>query len=312
MRFSVYLLCALVLCMAAQARDYSTDRRVVYAGDGGKKCRMTLYLPTNAATEPRPAVLLIHGGGWMFGTRGQLGWYGRRLAENGYVAASINYRMMPKYSFPACLHDCKAGIRWLRKHADELNVDPGRIAALGDSAGGHLAALLATTKPADGLEGDANPGYSSEIQAAVVLYGVADLSYYRRPKGYVKFLGFTGLFMDKFVGPKREDGMDPVELASPVTYADRDTCPVFFSHGLRDNWVPYGQSVAFRQQLQRLGVPTRLVTAQYGHAFDFFHPRIRTRLFESILAFLETHLGTEPTMAGRPAPLDGDPSHGGV
>ena len=311
MRFSVYLLCALTLCITAQAREYSVDRRVVYTGYDGKKCRMTVYRPKDCATDPRPAVLLIHGGGWMFGTRGQLGWYGRRLAENGYVAASINYRMMPKYSFPACLHDCKAGVRWLRAHADELGVDPGRIAALGDSAGGHLTALLAATKPADGLEGDANPGYSSEIQAAVVLYGVADLSYYRRPKGFVKFLGFTGFFMDKFVGPEKEDGTDPIGLASPVTYADRGTCPVFFSHGLRDNWVPYGQSVAFRQQLRRLGVPTRLVTVPYGHAFDFFHPRIRGRLFEGVLVFLDTHLGTEPSVAGRAAASDGD-SHGGV
>ena len=306
MRLPAYLLCVIVLATAAQAKDYSTNRRVVFAQSEGKKCRMTLYLPTPPATQPRPAVLLIHGGGWTLGTRNQLAWYGRRLADNGYVAASINYRMMPKYPFPACVHDCKAAVRWLRQHADELNLDPGRIAALGNSAGGHLAAMLATTEPADKLEGDANPGYSSEIQAAVVLYGVTDLSYYRRPKGYVKFLGFTGLFMNKFVGPKGEDGTDPIELTSPVTYADATTCPVFLTHGLHDNWVPYAQTVAFDRQLRRLGVPTRLVTVQYGHAFDFFHPRIRARLFQSILAFLQTHLGAEPTVSGQTARSHGD------
>ena len=96
-----------------------------------------------------PGVVLIHGGAWLFGTRYQLHWYGSRLARAGYVAASINYRMLPMYPFPYCIHDCKAAVRWLRLHADEYGIDPERIAAFGNSAGGHLAGLLATTRPRD-------------------------------------------------------------------------------------------------------------------------------------------------------------------
>jgi len=276
---------------AFAARDYTAER-VTYARPNGKRLTMTLFVPRAGGQTLRPAVVLIHGGAWVFGTRRQLHWYGRRLAEKGYVAASINYRLMPWHGFPACLHDSKAAVRWLRIHATHYGVDPGRIAVLGNSAGGHLTALLATTRPADGLEGGENPGPSSAVQAAVNLYGVADMSYYRHPRGYIRLFGLTARFADRFVGGKREDdGQNPYDLASPTYYAHPNTCPMLFVHGTKDNQVPYGQSVAFCEQLRRLGVPTRLITVPYGHAFDFLHHRTRGYVFTEILGFLQEHLG---------------------
>jgi len=282
---------------AAWAKDYTVDRRIVYARPSGKTCRMTLYLPEGKSDARRPGVLLLHGGAWLFGTRHQLGWYGRHFARQGYVAASINYRMMPKYPFPNCLHDCKAAVRWMRLHADAYGLDPDRIAVLGNSAGGHLSAMLATTAPEDGLEGSDNPGASSQVQAAIVLYGVADLSYYRRPRGYVRFAGITPKFMERFVGRGQGEGHDPYDDASPATYAGRRTCPTLFVHGTKDNWVPYAQSVAFCQRLRRLGVPTGLISVRHGHAFDFFHFNVRRHLFEEILRFLGDQM---PSGAGVP------------
>jgi acetyl esterase/lipase len=214
------------------------------------------------------------------------------LAENGYVAAAVSYRMMPKYPFPYCLHDCKAAVRWLRLHASQYRLDPDRIAVLGNSAGGHLAALLATTSSERDLEGPDNPGASSAVQAAVVLYGVADLSYYRHPKGYISMAGLTHAYVKQFVG-QPDDRRDPFDAASPVTYADRSTCPILFVHGSKDGFVPHGQSLAFCEQLERLGVPTRLITVPYGHAFDFFHPRVRAAVFKEILDFLNRYSKTQ-------------------
>lgn len=291
LRTTVGFLLAGCLSLAAFAQGYQIKRNVVYSEPDGQKLRLNLYLPDSEAATPRPAVLLIHGGAWASGTRYQLYWYGRQLAKHGYVAASLTYRMMPLHRFPACVYDCKAAVRWLRDHADEYNIDPDRIAALGNSAGGHLAAMLATTKEEDGLEGPTEDGApSSAIQTAVVLYGVADMSYYRNASGYIRLAGLTSFFIQQFVGESPQQGVDPYDAASPVTYADQDTCPVLFIHGTKDNIVPYAQAVAFHDQLEDLGVPTQLISVPYGHVFDFLFPWARADVFEDILAFLESHL----------------------
>lgn len=253
---------------------------------------MRLYLPAGEYKQPRPAVLLIHGGAWIAGSRGQLDWYGKRLAREGYVAASINYRLMPKYGFPECLYDAKAAVRWLRLNADAYNIDRDRIGVFGNSAGGHLAALLATTANGD-LEGPDNPGPSTEVQAAVIMYGVLDLNYYRKPKGYIRLFGFTTRFVKAFVANAPSGKHDSYDAASPVTYADSDVCPMLLVHGKKDRQVPYAQSVSFSEQLKRLGVEARLITVKYGHAFDFFHWKTRKRVFGDILTFLDGHL-SEP------------------
>ncbi len=283
-------LVAFAAASCATAKTFDTKGRIVYARPDHAPIRMTLRVPHGETDALRPAVLLIHGGAWFFGTRHQLHWYGERLAEAGYVTASVTYRMMPAHRFPACADDVKAAVRWLRLHAAEYKIDPGRIAVLGNSAGGHLAALLATTTPEDGLEGDQNLGVSSAVQAAIVMYGVTDVSYYRDPHGVVAMGGLSSAFMKQFVGKRGVHGQDPFEAASPVSYVDTNTCPTLLVHGTQDHLVPYAQSVAYAECLRRLGVPTRMITVPYGHAFDFFHAAARSQVYEAILAFLNAHL----------------------
>ncbi len=287
---ALQVLAACLISTWSCAAEYRTKAKIVYADYGNRDLKLTLRLPVDGGQEPRPAVVLIHGGCWLFGTRHQLHWYGKRLGENGYVTAAISYRMMPHYPFPACLHDSKAAVRWLRLHAKEYGIDPERIAVLGNSAGGHLAAMLATTRPEDGLEGTVNGGVSSAVQAAVVMYGVSDLSYYQNPRGYIGFGGLSRVFVKSFVGKDSNGKKDPYAAASPITYAGRETCPVLFVHGTKDHFVPYAQSVAFCDQLQDLGATARLITVPYGHAFDFFHHRARKNVFAEILTFLDVHM----------------------
>jgi acetyl esterase/lipase len=279
-----------LICCTADAAKFRTEGKMMYVDYGARKLKMTLRTPEDDGKVLRPAVLLIHGGAWLFGTRHQLHWYGERLADNGYVTAAISYRMMPRYRFPNCLYDAKAAVRWLRLHADQYRIDPNRIAVLGNSAGGHLAALLATTIPSDGLEGSGDPGPSSAVQAAVVMYGVTDMSYYRHTKGYIGIGGISDAFVKRFLSKGPAATADPYAAASPVTYARRETCPTLLVHGTKDNFVPYAQSLAFYEQLRSLGVPSRLVTVPYGHAFDFFHHRARADVFVGILSFLNEHL----------------------
>ena len=296
-RVFVLIVMACVPTPVSWAEDaYPIHKGVVYNHPARKPLKMTIFMPNDGLAK-HPAVLLIHGGSWMYGTRYQLDWYGRELARHGYLAATIDYRMMPRYAFPDCLYDCKLGVMWLRANAAAYGIDPERIGALGNSAGGHLAALLASTAPEDGLEPLSAPAVSSEVQTAVVLYGVTDMSYYRNPQGYVRLFGLTPRFIKNFVTRRYRGEGDAFDAASPAHYADESMCPTLFIHGTEDNLVPYGQTVAFYGQLRRAGVPTRLITVSHGHAFDFFVPGARARIFPEILKFLDAHLKGAPGSA---------------
>jgi len=281
----LFVLACAPVCLAAD--DYNVQHGVVF--NQSPRLKMNIYTPNDGKTN-RPAVVLIHGGSWLYGTRYQLYWYGRNLAREGYVAASIDYRMMPRNPFPACLQDCKLAVQWLRANAEKYGIDPKRIGTLGNSAGGHLTALLAATTPEDKLEPDPGLHQSSAIKAAIVLYGVSDMSYYRKPQGYIRLFGLTSRFVKNFVTRKYEGSGDPYDAASPTFYADENMCPTLFVHGKKDNLVPYGQTLAFYNQLRRDGVPTRLLTVSHGHAFDFFKPKARKRLFPQLVSFLDEHL----------------------
>lgn len=292
----VLAIAALLSAPMAHAGAYRTERGKVYADLGDRKLKMTLFLPEDDDAALRPGIVLIHGGAWLFGTRYQQLWYCRHFARHGYVVMTIDYRLMPKHPFPDCLHDCKAAVRWMRLNAARYRVDPDRIFAFGASAGGHLASLLATTNSEDGFEGDANPGASSEIRAAISLYGAVDLTLYRDEPRFGVFGKMTKRFMKKFTAPESHDPDDAaVEAASPITYARPTSKPVLLVHGTDDILVHYEQSVRFHERLKELGVPTRLITAENrNHGFDYIHTKQRRKIFRDMLAFYEEHGSKTP------------------
>ncbi|MCP4645574.1 MAG: alpha/beta hydrolase [bacterium] len=276
-----------------ERRGYRVERGLVYAAPGGKRLRMTLYLPDGRHRGPRPGIVAMHGGAWIVGTRRQQAWYFRQFARQGIAVMTIEYRKMPKYSFPNCLHDSKAAVRWLRTHGPEWGVDPDRIAAFGASSGGHLAGLLATTRPEDGLEGTENLGCSSAVKCAVALYGSVDLTNFRDmdATGPMKRMGKR--FLRKFVGPdERWEGHDAYEAASPGTYATPDSAPVLLVHGDKDAIVPVAQSRTFAETLRNNDVEVHLVEVPgRPHGFDFVYWGERRRILGEMLSFLDTKIG---------------------
>ena len=151
----------------------------------GRNERMDLYYPADPQPgEKFPGIVIIHGGGWTSGIRNAAREVniGSNLARMGYVCISIDYRLassgnVKKYgkSFPVNVQDCKTAVQWLRKNAGKLHIDPAKIGCIGGSAGGHLAAMLATAGPEAGLEPRSPyPGIDSSVQACVNLYGVSD------------------------------------------------------------------------------------------------------------------------------------------
>ncbi|MDJ0851171.1 MAG: alpha/beta hydrolase [Myxococcota bacterium] len=247
------------LAAAAGGSEPSVRRGLVYARPSeGIELRADVHRPKRA--DPAPAVLVVHGGSWTRGSRSRMDRVSERLARSGYVAVNIDYRLAPDFRFPAQIHDCKEAVRWIRRHASELGVDPSRVGGFGYSAGAHLVALLATTRPEDGLEGQAkDPAPSTRIQAAVVGGLPSDLRAFP-PNPTVR----------RLLGGSREEVPRLYDLASPIRFVSRDDPPLFLYHGRNDWIVDVSHSRSMAEALERNGVPHELREPSFGHAATFF------------------------------------------
>src|SRR3954471_6511054 len=142
---------------------------------GDQSLSLNLARPKEGS-GPFPAIICIHGGGFRAGSREAYNKLCQTLAEHGFVAATISYRLAPKYQFPAAVHDAKAAVKWLRINAAKYNVDPNRLGVTGSSAGGPLAQFLGVTMGVREFEGDQNRGVSSAVTCVVNLYGPSDFT----------------------------------------------------------------------------------------------------------------------------------------
>lgn len=227
------------------------EKDIRYGQAGGFPLHLDLAQP-RFGRGPYPALLIMHGGGWSKGDKTDMDFLAKMIASRGYVAMSVQYRLSPDYIFPAAVHDVKCAVRWVRAHAEKLQVDPQRIGVLGGSAGAHLALMLGTTQVEDGLEGSGcNDGYSSEVQAVVNLVGPADLT-----------LKGISHFVKVFVGGPENQLLEKARRASPITYVDAKDPPVLTVHGDSDTVVDYQHALLLQKTLQKAGVKNRLFTAK--------------------------------------------------
>ncbi|MGY1829189.1 alpha/beta hydrolase fold domain-containing protein [Geodermatophilus sp. SYSU D01180] len=236
---------------------------VAYAAlPGTRPLELDLYLPPGDG--PHPVVLFLHGGGWRLGSRhsGGPAYPGRtlfeRVAAAGIAVASADYRLSGEAVWPAQLSDAKAAVRWLRARAGELGVDPDRVAAWGESAGGHLAELLGlVTDPA--LEGDVGvTGPSSAVAAVAAWYAPADLAGFAGDAGADPADATTR--ETQLLGAPPASVPDAAAQASPVTHVRADAPPVLLLHGTGDRFVPCVQSERLAEGLRRAGADVELHT----------------------------------------------------
>jgi acetyl esterase/lipase len=240
---------------------------VTYAiAPGYRPLQLDAWVP--ASPTPPLLVVWIHGGAWMLGDRRYLPETLRpnqlfdELLAAGLAVAMIDYRHALEAQFPAQLHDAKAAIRYLRAHADVLGVDTARIGVWGESAGGHLAALVGLTAQHPELEGAIGVlGQSSEVDVVVDWYGVADLSL--QPQKRWTPVVVAELPPEMLTPPEEllVGGQDEHALvaASPITYVAPGAPPFLLIHGTADTVVRYAQSEVLAQALIEAGVPVRLV-----------------------------------------------------
>jgi acetyl esterase/lipase len=206
-----------------------------------------------------------------------------KLAQRGFVAATVTYRLAPKHQFPAAVYDVKAAVRWLRANAAKYQIDPARIGVTGDSAGGHLAQFLGVTSAIRDFEGTGgNAGQSSAVRCVVNRYGPSDLT-----KSYGKSVDAAEV-LPLFLGGNLETARPAHVRASPLNWATPDAAPTLLLHGTEDKYVAYEQATWMRDRLQACGVEVELVTLEAaGHGFKGADAEKAER---ALFAFFERHL----------------------
>ena len=206
-----------------------------------------------------PAVVCIHGGGFRAGQRESYDKLCLTLAQRGYVAITVTYRLAPKYQFPAAVHDCKTAVRWLRANAATYHVDPARIGVTGSSAGGHLAQFLGVTQGVKEFEGEGNLDQSSNVSCVVNFYGPSDFT-----KSYEKSVDakeVLPLFFGGDLSTKRREHI----VGSPLYWVTPNAAPTLIAHGTLDDYVAYEQGVWMVDRLKSCAVEAMLLTIEDAH-----------------------------------------------
>lgn len=265
-------------------------RDIVFGKGGGRDLTMHIVLPKEKSDSPMPAFVWIHGGGWQGGTKEGGARQVAPMVREGFVGATIQYRLTGEAAFPAQIEDCKCAIRYLRAHAEKYNLDPDRIAVGGSSAGGHLVALLGTSGGVKELEGTGGwADQSSDVQAVVDLFGPTDF------KAFVATKGFEGHNRDGSAESKLLGGGEVlpneagIKQVNPITYVDQADPPFLIIHGSDDRTVPPNQSEALHKALESAEVESTLhIIDGAGHGgAEFAKPDIHKMQREFLLKHLK-------------------------
>ncbi len=259
----------LALGSRASALDYQIQANVHY--DRYPETVLDILQPARPSLADRPAVIFIHGGGWVEGDKeSRFERFCLPFVRRGMVVACIEYRLAKAAPAPAAVNDVLKAAQWFQDHAALYRVDRKRILVSGDSAGGHLALMTAMTPASAGL------GPSIKIAAVVDFYGIVDVADqiagdHQRP------------YAVAWVAQQPPDQPDRMELArrlSPITYVRKGLPPILALHGDADDTVPYEQSAALVKALKNAGDDAELITVPGGqHGFtpaemDQLWPRI--------------------------------------
>jgi acetyl esterase/lipase len=254
----------------ASALDYQIQANIHY--DHYPETVLDILQPSAPSLADRPGVIVIHGGGWVEGSKEDiLELFCLPFVRKGMVVANVEYRLANAAPAPAAVNDVLQAAQWFHDHAAGYKVDRNRIIAMGGSAGGHLALLTAMAPAPAGL------GPSTKIAAVVDFFGVANVA-------------------DQLAGPHRQpyatawipDGADRLELArrlSPMTYLRKGLPPILVLHGDADATVPYEQSIALVKALKNAGDDAELITVPGGgHGFT---PAEMEQLWPRIFGWLK-------------------------
>lgn len=254
------------LCLGASQNDDSNnkdDNPILFMRDvryrPGSDAWKLNFAMSNRPRAATPAVIMIHGGGWVEGDKSSFDHYCTQFAKLGFFCATINYRLAREAPYPAAIEDCKCAIRWLRTHADEYNVDGSRIAVYGNSAGGHLALMAAMAGKDAGFDTGPYLDRTSDVQLAISDSGPTNLD------DNVNHVLRRDL--QAFLAGPAETLAERVKKGSPINYVDGRIPPLLLLYGTADTNVHVGPVDDFVSATSRNGNMdvTYIRLANVGH-----------------------------------------------
>ena len=262
-RFSLFAaaVCACFAISAAVAQKATKD--IVYTTDSAGEHRADLYQPVGAGTFP--AIVYIHGGSWRSGNKGNMSRIATDLAAQGYVGFSIDYDLHP-HSWPTSFDETEAAIAFLKANAAKYQVDPARIAVVGTSAGGQLAALAAL-----------RPKPGNEVVAAVELSGVFELH-------------ATAGVITRYLGVRCVDKPDVCTAASPIDQVHAGAPPFFVGHGTDDHEVAFAAAQAFASAAKQAGMSVTAYDAAGGPHMYWTKKQYYADNLAALEKFLSAHV----------------------
>ena len=269
------------------------EKDIEYTNPDDQHLQLNMARP-KAGNGPFPAVVCIHGGGFRAGTRDGFNSLCIQLAERGYIAVTVSYRLAPKYQFPAAVHDVKAAVRWLRANADKYHIDPDRIGTTGGSAGGHLTQFLGVTSGVKRFEGDGgNAEFSSSVKCVVNFYGPSDFT-----KSYDASVDAAEV-LPLFLGGNLQEQRHRHIEASPLYWVTPEAAPTLCIHGTNDKYVAHEQAVWLIDRLSASDVEATLMTIEGGdHGFGKSTPEVKSQIENARFEFFDKHLKQDAARLG--------------
>lgn len=262
--------------------DYRIVPNVTYSVANNYECKLDVYTK-RTTPKPLPTVVLIHGGGWVAGTKEGTLMMALPYLEMGLAVVNVEYRLATSSLAPAAVEDCRLAFRWVFKNAKQYGFDTTKIIVTGGSAGGHLALMTGMLDASDGFDMPKDWDYSGVQPKATVIinwFGITDVN-------------------DLLAGPNKQNyavfwignQFNRDELArrvSPLTYVRKTLPPILTIHGDSDGLVPYSQAVRLHEKLTAAGVPNQLITVPGGNHGGFNKSEM-VRIYGIIKEFLKTN-----------------------
>ena len=256
--------------------EFRVIPNITYLTANNHDLKLDIYLPRTLST-PNPTVILIHGGGWIRGSKEASVLLVLPYLQMGWTVVNVEYRLAPVSLAPAAVEDCRCALRWIVNHAKEYNIDTNRLVVTGGSAGGHLALATGMFPVSAGLDRQCHGEGEPKVAAIINWFGITDVNDLLdgpNIRSYaVQWLGSS------------TNRAEIARRVSPLAYVRPGLPPVLTIHGDADPTVPYSHAVRLHEALNKANVPNRLLTIKNGKHGRFSDDEMRNA-FKVIREFL--------------------------
>lgn len=270
-------------------QHFRVQTNIVYKVANRYEAKLDVYRPSHPA-GPRPALMMIHGGGWLFGSKEDSVLYLLPFLQMGFSVVNVEYRMGSVSLAPAAVEDCLCALHWIGRNAKEYEFDLGKLVITGGSAGGHLALTTAMIPPSAGFENECayedDQGWTGtfvdsrpKVAAVVNWFGITDVA------GMLEGAPDARGYAIEWIG-NAPNAFALATSVSPLAMIRPGIPPILTIHGDQDPWVPYSDGARLHEALQKAGLTNQLLTIRGGKHGDFTSAE-NDRIWSTIREFLK-------------------------